>query len=257
MIQLKKPKEIELMKISGKVTGAILHDLAEFIKPGISTMDINKFVEERIYKEEMYPTFLGYNGFPAGACVSINDEIVHGIPDETRVLNEGDIVSVDIGATYKGWISDAARTYPVGEISNEAKRLIDVTEKSFFAALMCCTEENKLSDIGNAVQKVAEEAGYSVVRDFVGHGVGSKLHEDPQVPNYGVPGRGPKLHRGMALAIEPMVNIGSYEAEVLLNNWTTVTKDGKLSAHYENTVIITDGKPEIITLDERDNRGEG
>ena len=257
MIQLKKPKEIELMKKSGKVTGAILHDLAEIIKPGISTMDINKFVEDRIYKEDMYPTFLGYNGFPAGACVSINDEIVHGIPSEERILKEGDIVSVDIGATYQGFISDAARTYPVGEISEEAQRLIDITRESFFAAVKCCTEENKLSDIGNAVQEVAENAGFSVVRDLVGHGVGAKLHEDPQIPNYGEPGRGPKLHRGMALAIEPMVNIGSYDTEVQLDNWTTVTKDGKLSAHYENTVLITDGKPEIITLDERDDRGEG
>ena len=256
MIYLRKQNEIELMKITGKVTGRILHDLAEFVKPGISTMDVNKFVEDQIFAEGMTPTFLGYNGFPAGACISINDEIVHGIPDEKRILEEGDIVSIDIGATYKGYISDAARTYPVGEISAEARRLIDVCEKSFFAGLKCCTENNKLSDIGNAVQETAENAGYSVVRDFVGHGVGTSLHEDPQIPNYGNPGRGPKLIRGMALAIEPMINEGSYDTEIQLNNWTAVTVDGKLSAHYENTVVITEGKPEVITLDERDIRGE-
>ena len=256
MIHLRKQKEIELMKISGLVTGSILHELIEFIKPGISTMDINDYVEKRILGEGMYPTFKGYNGFPAGACVSVNDEIVHGIPSEQRILTEGDIVSVDIGATYEGYISDAARTYPVGEISKEAKNLIDVCENSFFAGLKCCTESNYLSDIGNAVQEVAEKAGYSVVRDFVGHGVGTNLHEDPQIPNYGKPGRGPKLNKGMALAIEPMINIGSYEAKVQLNNWTAVTIDGMLSAHYENTVVITDGKPEVITLDERDKRGE-
>lgn len=256
MIRLRKNNELELMKISGKVVGEILHDLAEFVKPGISTMDINKFVEDRIYKEDMYPTFLGYNGFPAGACVSINEEIVHGIPDENRILSEGDIVSIDIGATYKGYISDAARTYPVGEISEEARMLIDACEKSFFAGLKCCTENNKLSDIGNAVQESAEGDGYSVVREFVGHGVGTKLHEDPQIPNYGKPGRGPKLLSGMVLAIEPMVNVGSYEAKVLIDNWTAVTKDGKLSAHYENTVVITSGMPEVITLDDRDRREE-
>lgn len=252
MIQLKKQNEIKLMKISGKVVGQILHDLAGFVKPGISTMDIDKYVEDRIRSENMYPTFLGYNGFPGSACVSINDEIVHGIPSEDRILRDGDIVSIDIGATYEGWISDAARTYPVGDISDDAAKLIDICKDSFFAGLKCCTEKNKLSDIGNAVQKVAEGAGFSVVRDFVGHGVGTKLHEDPQIPNYGKAGRGPKLLSGMVLAIEPMINEGSYEAEVQQNNWTTVTIDGKLSAHYENTVVITDGEPEVITLDERE-----
>jgi methionyl aminopeptidase len=200
----------------------------------------------------MTPTFLGYNGFPASACVSINEEIVHGIPDAGRILAEGDIVSVDIGATYKGYVSDAARTYPVGTVTESSQHIMDICKESFFCGLEHCKIGSRLSDISNAIQVRAEAEGFSIVRDFVGHGVGRKMHEDPQVKNYGKPGKGPKLLKGMALAIEPMINEGDYDTEVLLNNWTVVTIDGKLSSHYENTVVITDGQPLVITLDERE-----
>ncbi|MDR0817321.1 MAG: type I methionyl aminopeptidase [Clostridiales Family XIII bacterium] len=252
MIYLKTPDEISLMVTSGKVTGSILYELKELIRPGISTLDIDKFVTSRIRKAGMEPTFLGYNGFPASACVSINEEIVHGIPEAERILAEGDIVSVDVGATYKGYVSDAARTYPVGAVSQGAQHIIDTCEESFFDGLAYCRVGYKLSDISHAIQAKAEAEGFSVVRDFVGHGVGKKMHEDPQIKNYGKPGKGPKLLSGMALAIEPMINEGLYDTDVLLNNWTAVTIDGKLSAHYENTVVITDGEPLVITLDERE-----
>jgi methionyl aminopeptidase len=255
MIHLKTADEIQLMEISGRVTGSILHDLAEFVKPGVTTMDIDRYVEDRIRSEGMIPTFLGYNGYPASACVSVNEEVVHGIPDVNRILREGDIVSIDIGATHAGYVSDAARTYPVGEISAEAERIIRACRESFFAGLAYCRQGYRISDISAAVQQSAESEGFSVVRDFVGHGVGREMHEDPQIKNYGEPGKGPKLLAGMALAIEPMINAGCYDVEILVNNWTAVTKDGKLSAHYENTVIITDEIPLIITLDDRDKEG--
>ena len=196
----------------------------------------------------MIPSFKGYNGFPASACVSVNEEVVHGIPSEKKILHEGDIVSVDVGSTYKGYVSDAARTYPVGKISEEAQRLITVTEESFFEGLKFCKVGCRLSDISAAIQRKAESEGFSVIRDFVGHGIGRAMHEEPQIPNYGKQGRGPRLAPGMVFAIEPMVNQGDYEVEVRLNNWTVVTVDGKLSAHYENTVVITDGEPELLTL---------
>ena len=200
----------------------------------------------------MTPTFKGYGGFPGNVCVSLNEEIVHGIPDRERILQEGDIVSIDVGATYKGYTSDAARTYPVGKISEEAQRLIDATRDSFFAGIEFAKVGNRLSDISHAVQAKAEREGFSVIRDFVGHGVGRELHEDPQIPNYGKAGRGPRLVEGMVLAIEPMVAVGTYETETLLNNWTAVTADGKLSAHYENTVAITENGPEVLTLVEEE-----
>lgn len=255
MIHLKTSEEIALMRVAGRTVGRILRDLADIIAPGMSTLEIDMFVEEAILRDGMIPTFKGYEGFPANACVSVNNEIVHGIPDKARILEDGDIVSVDIGATYSGWVGDAARTYPVGEISPEARCLIDVCRRSFFDCLAFCREGFRLSDIGAAVQETTEAAGFSVVRDYVGHGIGRNMHEDPKVRNYGPPGKGPKLTRGMALAIEPMINAGGYEAEVLLNNWTVVTKDGSLSAHYENTIVITDGDPAILTLDEREERG--
>ena len=255
MIKLKTADEIGLMEVSGRVVGRILLELSGIIAPGISTWDIDRFVEESILKAGMIPSFKGYDGFPASACVSVNDEIVHGIPDKSRILKDGDIVSVDIGATYRGWVSDAARTYPVGEPSSEALRLIEVCRQSFFDCLDYCRKGNRLSDIGHAVQKTTEAAGFSVVRDYVGHGIGQDMHEDPKVKNYGPPGKGPKLLPGMALAIEPMINAGGYEAEVLLNNWTVVSQDGSLSAHYENTVVITEGDPAILTLDESEERG--
>jgi methionyl aminopeptidase len=256
LITLKTDREIEKMRISGKVTGSILYELKDIVKPGVSTKEIDDYVEKRIRAEGMVPTFLGYNGYPASACVSVNEEIVHGIPTEDRKLQEGDIVSIDVGSTYEGWVSDAARTYAVGEVSTKAADIISVCRSSFFAGLKYCVEGANLSDVSHAIQEVAENAGFSVVRDFVGHGVGSQMHEDPQIRNYGEAGKGPKLISGMTIAIEPMINEGTYETKVLADNWTAVTADGKLSAHYENTVIITGEEPEVITLDERDDRGE-
>lgn len=236
------------MREPGKVTGKILKELEDFIKPGISTMDIDKFVEDTIRAHGMIPAFKGYGGFPGSACVSVNEEVVHGIPSKKRILREGDIVSVDIGCIYKGYNSDAARTYGVGKISEEAQRLIDAARESFFEGLKFCKVGYRLSDVSHAIQKRVEEDGFGVIRDFVGHGIGRELHEDPQIPNYGKPGRGPRLAKGMVLAIEPMISEGTYEVEVLLDNWTAVTADGKLAAHYENTVVITDGEPELLTL---------
>lgn len=236
------------MRESGKVTGYILNTLADFIKPGISTMDVDRYVEDMIRKHKMIPTFKGYGGFPGSACVSINEEVVHGIPDKKRMIHEGDIVSVDVGSTYKGYVSDAARTYAVGKVDAEAQRLIDVTRESFFAGMEFARVGYRLSDISHAIQAHAEGAGFSVIRDFVGHGVGREMHEDPQIPNYGKPGKGPRLVAGMVFAIEPMICQGTYEVETLLNDWTVVTADGKLAAHYENTVVINDGEPELLTL---------
>ncbi len=248
MIIIKSDDEIDLMRESGRVTAFILKELEKLIKPGMSTADIDRFVEETIRERGMIPTFKGYGGFPASACVSINEEVVHGIPDKNRILKEGDIVSVDVGSTYKGYVSDAARTYPVGRISEKAQKLIDVTRESFFAGIEFCKVGYRLSDISHAVQVKAESEGFSVIRDFVGHGVGQNMHEEPQIPNYGRPGRGPRLAKGMVFAIEPMICEGGYDVRTLSNDWTVVTLDGKLSAHYENTVVITDGEPELLTL---------
>ncbi len=236
------------MRESGKVTGQILRDLEELIKPGVSTKEIDRFVESTIRRNGMVPTFKGYGGFPASACVSVNEEVVHGIPSKKRKLREGDIVSVDVGATHKGYVSDAARTYAVGKIDPEAQRLIDTAKASFFEGLKFCKVGYRLSDVSHAIQERVESEGFGVIEDFVGHGVGRAMHEEPQIPNYGPPGRGPRLARGMALAIEPMITQGTYEVETLLDNWTVVTLDGKMAAHYENTVVITDGEPELLTL---------
>ena len=248
MIIIKSDQEVDLMRESGKVTGFILKELENFIKPGISTADINRFVEDTIRKNGMIPTFKGYCGFPASACVSINEEVVHGIPDKKRILKEGDIVSVDVGSTYRGYVSDAARTYPVGKVSDIAQKLMDATRDSFFAGLEFSKVGYRLSDISHAIQVKAESEGFSVIRDFVGHGVGQEMHEEPQIPNYGKAGRGPRLAKGMVFAIEPMICEGGYDVRTLSNDWTVVTLDGKLSAHYENTVVITDGEPELLTL---------
>ncbi len=247
MIIVKSKQEIDLMRESGKVTGYILRALKDIIKPGITTQDVDDFVEKTILSYNMIPAFKGYGGFPASACVSINEEVVHGIPSKKRFLSEGDIVSVDVGCIYKGYYSDAARTYGVGDISPKAAKLIQVTEASFFEGLKFCRPGQRLGDISHEIQKKAEEEGFSVIRDFVGHGIGREMHEEPQIPNYGEAGRGPRLESGMVFAIEPMVAEGDYEVEVLLNNWTVVTIDGKLSAHYENTVVVTDGEPELLT----------
>ncbi len=248
MIIIKSEQEIDIMRESGKVTGQILRDLEELIKPGVSTKEIDRFVESTIRRNGMVPTFKGYGGFPASACVSVNEEVVHGIPSKKRKLREGDIVSVDVGATHKGYVSDAARTYAVGKIDPEAQRLIDTAKASFFEGLKFCKVGYRLSDVSHAIQERVESEGFGVIEDFVGHGVGRAMHEEPQIPNYGPPGRGPRLARGMALAIEPMITQGTYEVETLLDNWTVVTLDGKMAAHYENTVVITDGEPELLTL---------
>lgn len=248
MIIIKSDHEVEMMKKPAKLTAEILRDLEGFIKPGVSTLEIDQFIEERILAGGMKPAFKGYGDFPGSACVSPNEVVVHGIPSADIILKEGDIVSVDAGAIYKGWYSDMARTYPVGKISEDAERLIRVTRESFFEGLKYCKPGNYLSDVSHAIQKRVEADGFGVIRDYVGHGLGQNLHEDPAVPNYGRPGRGPKLRKGMVLAIEPMVSMGTYEVEVLDDEWTAVTCDGRYAAHYENTVVITDGEPEVITL---------
>ena len=248
MIIIKSKREIDLMREPCKVTSEIFHLLEEMIAPGISTGDISDFVEKQYLKHKMTPTFKGYGGFPAAACVSVNEEIIHGIPSDKRILREGDIVSVDIGGTYHGYNSDAARTFPVGDISSEDQKLIDVTRQSFFEGIKYAMEGYRIHDIGHAVQEYAESFGMGVIRDYTGHGTGSALHEDPMIPNYGKPGTGAKIKRNMTLAIEPMIALGTYECRTLGNNWTVVTLDGRNAAHYENTILVTDGEPEILTL---------
>jgi methionyl aminopeptidase len=248
MIIIKSEDDIAMMRIPAKVTAEILRDLKDYIRPGLSTKDIDDFIDRRITEAGMISGFKGYGDFPGCACISPNEVIVHGIPSKDIILKEGDIVSVDAGAIYKGWNSDMARTYPVGKISEEAEKLITATRESFFAGLEYCRAGNYLTDISHAVQQRAEADGFGVIRDYVGHGVGRELHEDPSVPNYGRPGHGPKLRPGMVLAIEPMISTGSYEVDILDDGWGAVTRDRKYAAHYENTVVITDGDPEVITL---------
>lgn len=248
MIIIKSKEEIELMREAGSVTAKILADLHQIIQPGITTKDVDDYVEETILKHKMIPAFKGYNGFPASACVSVNQQVVHGIPTKKRRLVEGDIVSVDAGTIYHRYYSDAARTYGVGTIDSEAERLIRITKESFFEGLKFCRPGCRLSDISHAVQQHVEKEGFSVVRDFVGHGIGRNMHEEPQVPNYGPSGRGPRLDVGMVLAIEPMINQGSFEVMLMPDEWTVETVDGKLSAHYENTVVITEEEPMLLTL---------
>jgi len=250
MIIIKNDMEIEYMKRAGKVVGETLAKLEDAIKPGITTADLDRIAEEYILKQGAKPSFKGYHGFPASICASVNNEVVHGFPTST-LLQEGDIVSVDCGAILNGYHGDAARTFPVGKIASDAENLIRVTKESFFKGLEFAQVGNRLTDISFAIQQYVESFGYSVVRDFVGHGIGKQLHEDPEVPNFGRPGRGPKLLHGMMLAIEPMVNIGRYNVEVQSNGWTVVTADGSLSAHYENTVAILDNGPEILTFSDR------
>ncbi len=246
MITLKSPHEIELMRRAGKITAAARALAGEMVKPGVTTHEIDQEVERFIRKNGAVPSFLHYNGYPASACISVNDEIIHGIPGK-RVLREGDIVSVDVGAYIGGFHGDCAATFPCGMISPEAQKLIDVTRQSFFEGIRFAREGHRLMDISAAIQRYVEENGFSVVREYVGHGVGAKMHESPEIPNYGTPGRGPRLLRGMTLAIEPMVNAGSAAITQLSDGWTVKTADGKWAAHYENTVLITDGEPEILT----------
>lgn len=247
-VSVKSNREIELMREAGRILAIVHDELENFIKPGMSTLDIDKKGEEIIRSYDCIPSFLNYNGYPASICVSVNDEVVHGIPSKKRILHDGDIVSLDAGVIYKGYHSDAARTWAVGEISDEAKKLIQVTKDSFFEGIKYAKEGGHLHDISKAIQEYVESFGYSVVRDLVGHGIGTNLHEEPQIPNFKQKRRGIKLQAGMTLAIEPMVNIGRYDVEWLEDDWTVVTEDGSLSAHYENTVLITNGEPEILSL---------
>lgn len=247
-VTIKSDREIELMREAGRILANVHKELEKAIKPGISTMDINNLGEEIIRSYDCIPSFLNYNGYPASICVSVNDEVVHGIPSKNRIIMEGDIVSLDAGVIYKGYHSDAARTHAVGEISNEAKKLIEVTKQSFFEGIKFAKEGNHLFEISEAIGSYAESFGYGVVRDLVGHGIGSNLHEDPQIPNFKQRRRGLKLQAGMTLAIEPMINIGRYDVEWLDDDWTVVSEDGSLSAHYENTILITKGEPELLTM---------
>ena len=247
MIIIKSKHEIDIMREAAKVTGEILRNLKDFIKPGMSTMKIDDYIENFITKRGMKPAFKGLYGFPGSACISVNEEIVHGIPSKKRILKEGDIVSVDTGTIWKGYNSDAARTYGVGHISDEAESLINTTKESFFAGLEFCKVGFRLSDISHAIQTRAEAGGLGVIREYVGHGIGTEMHESPEIPNYGHPGRGPRLLRGMTIAVEPMVNAGTAAIRQMPDGWTVRTADGKLAAHYENTLLITDGEPEILT----------
>lgn len=247
-VTIKSEREIELMREAGKILAIVHEELAQYIKPGISSLDINKKAEELIRSYDCIPSFLGYNGFPASVCISINDQVVHGIPNKKTILLEGDIVSLDAGVIYKGYQSDAARTWAVGEISKEAKKLIEVTEQSFFEGIKYAKSGNHLHEISAAIQDYVESFGYSVVRDLVGHGIGANMHEEPQIPNFRQKRRGIRLEAGMTLAIEPMVNAGRYDVCWEDDDWTVVTEDGSLSAHYENTILITDGEPEILSI---------
>ena len=247
-VTIKTAREIELMREAGRLLEKVHDELAEFIRPGISTLDIDRFGEKLIRNFGCTPNFLNYNGYPASICVSVNDEVVHGIPKKNRILQEGDIVSLDAGLIYKGYHSDAARTHAVGQISPEARQLIDVTRQSFFEGIKYAKAGNHLHDISAAIGNYAQRFGYGVVRDLVGHGIGTHLHEDPQTPNFAQKRRGVRLIPGMTLAIEPMINQGRADVEWLNDDWTVVTQDGSLSAHYENTILITEGEPEILTL---------
>ena len=247
-ISIKSAREIELMTEAGRILAIVHEEMAKALHPGMTTKEIDRLGEEVIRSYGCIPSFLNYNGYPASVCVSVNDEVVHGIPSDKRMIREGDIVSLDAGVIYRGYHSDAARTHAIGEISDEAKKLIKVTEESFFEGIKYAKEGNYLFDISAAIGRYAESHGYGVVRDLCGHGIGSKLHESPEIPNYEMPRRGVKLRKGMTLAIEPMINAGTWKVDWLDDDWTVVTRDGSLSAHYENTVLITEDEPILLTL---------
>ena len=249
MITIKNEREIASMRQACRITAAARELAGSLVKPGVSTKAIDRAVHDFIVSQGAKPSFLKLYGFPASACISVNEVVIHGIPGG-YILREGDIVSVDVGAFYQGFHGDCAATFACGAISTEAQRLIDVTKQSFFEGIRFATKGNRVQDISHAVQTYVESNGFSVVRSFVGHGVGRQLHEEPEVPNFGAPGRGPRLVPGMTIAVEPMVNAGGYDVRVAKDGWTTVTADGSLSAHYENTVLITDGEPEILTVTE-------
>lgn len=247
-ISIKSAREIELMTEAGRILAIVHDELEKALRPGMTTKEIDKLGEEVIRSYGCVPSFLNYNGYPASVCVSVNDEVVHGIPSQKRIIKEGDIVSLDAGVIYKGYHSDAARTHAVGEISKTAADLIKVTEECFFEGIKYAKEGNYLFEISTAIGRYAEERGYGVVRDLCGHGIGSHLHEAPEIPNYEMNRRGPKLRAGMTLAIEPMINVGTWAVDWLDDDWTVVTRDGSLSAHYENTVLITENGPVLLTL---------
>ena len=248
MVRLKNAAQIAIMKEAGRITGEAILTAAEHIREGVSTKFLDTKIREYIEKCGAKPSFLGYGGFPASACISINDEVIHGIPSDKRILAEGDIVKIDVGAFYKGFHGDSARTFAVGAVTPEAQKLIDVTKECFFKAVAEIKPGARVGDIGHAVQSYAEANGYGVVREYVGHGIGSELHESPEVPNFGREGRGIRLFPGMALAIEPMINVGTWEVKRLGDGWTVKTKDGSLSAHYENTVIYTEDEVIMTTV---------
>lgn len=249
MILVKSSTEIEYMRESGKIVAKVHSVLKDMIKPGITTKELDEIAERIILEHGAQPAFKGYGGFPATICASVNEEVVHGIPGD-RMLREGDIISIDVGALKNGYYGDSAKTYPVGKISAKAEKLIRVTRESFYEGLKFCKVGYRLSDVSHAIQMHVEAEGFSVVRDYVGHGIGASLHEDPQIPNYGPAGKGPRLSPGMVLAIEPMINAGRFLVRVLGDNWTVVTADGSLSAHYEHTIAITDEDPIILTTDQ-------
>ncbi|MBU5256208.1 type I methionyl aminopeptidase [Tissierella praeacuta] len=246
MIILKTSEEIQKMKKSGELLAKVHKEIAKIIKPGISTMEIDKFVEDYLKEHNAYPEQRGYHGYPYAICASINDEICHGYP-RTEPLKEGDIVTIDMVVNIDGWLADSAWSYAVGNISDEARRLLDITKEALYKGIEKATIGNRLGDIGYAIQSFAESNGYSVVRDFVGHGIGKEMHEDPQVPHYGIPGRGQRLVEGMVITIEPMINVGTYRMKIDDNEWTARTVDGKLSAQYEHTIAITKEGPMILT----------
>ncbi len=246
---MKSPREIELMRTAGRITAAARALAGELVVPGITTLEIDKAVRKFIESQGAVPSFLGYGGYPASVCASVNEEVIHGIPGN-RKLREGDIVSVDVGAYIGGFHGDCAATYPCGKVSPEGERLIAVTEQSFWEGMKMARSGYRISDISHAVQTYVEQNGFGVVREYVGHGVGSKMHEPPEIPNYGPAGHGPRLQAGMTLAVEPMVTEGTWEIRVLKDGWTVETLDGKMAAHYENSILITDGDPEILTRTE-------
>jgi methionyl aminopeptidase len=247
MITIKSPREIEIMRRSGKITAKTLSMLMQTVRAGMTTADVDRLAEESIRSMGGIPTFIGYHGFTHSICLSVNDEVVHGIPGP-RVLQDGDLLSLDLGTTFEGYVSDSAVTVPIGNVSEAAKQLMRVTQESLMFGIAQMQVGNKLGDIGHAVQAHAEKHGYGVVRQLVGHGIGTKLHEEPQVPNYGVAGTGPALRAGLVLAVEPMITEGSYDVETLDDGWTVVTADGKLAAHFEHTIVVTTEGPKILTL---------
>jgi methionyl aminopeptidase len=247
MIVCRSKIELEQMREAGRLVGEVLTELAARVAPGVSTADLDMFAEKRILQAGATPAFKGYHGYPASICASINDEVIHGIPSGRRLLQEGDIISIDVGASLGGYYGDSAVTLPVGHVSEEAATLLRVTEEALYKAIECVKPGGRVSDLGHAVQKHVEAYGFSVVREFVGHGIGQRMHEEPQIPNYGEPGHGPRLTEGMVLAIEPMVNAGKPAVKVLADGWTAVTRDGSLSAHFEHTVAVTAAGPLIMT----------